>query len=294
MKNTKSQPLVSVVMPVYNTGEYLAEAIESIINQTYKNWELIIVDDNSKDDSYAIARAYASWDKRIRVFRNKKNKGVAATASFALSKCRGQYIARMDADDVSMPTRFEKQVNHMLKNPDVIIVGGQCMLIDSKGKFTGYKKFPLSFEQIRKMMFFTIPIQQPSMMVNRALLPEGFVWYDKQFTVAEEVELMFKLFQYGKASNLPDMLLMYRIHGQNISLKNPKKTFYMTLRTRIKAIKHYNARPTVQGIAITGCQVVAITLLPEAWIFPIYSFFRGLKHKSESLTAPLSLDTVAA
>lgn len=281
-------------MPVYNAGDYLVEAIESIINQTYTDWELIAVDDNSKDNSYSILRTYAANDRRIKVFKNVSNKGVSATASFALVKAKGDFIARMDADDVAFPDRFEKQVEFLVNNPKTIIVGAQCQLINADGEFTGMKTFPLNFKQIKKMIFVTIPMQQPSVMINTNLLPKNFQWYDKKFNVAEEIELMFKLFTYGDAYNLPEVLLKYRIHGKNISLSHPKETFYMTLRARIKGIVKYGYKPTLKSVAISFIQTLAVTMLPEKWIYPIYVFARGLKQKTTPFTDKLSIAPVQA
>lgn len=276
----QTTPLVSVVMPVYNAGTFLYQAIESIRFQSYTNWELIAVDDASTDNSYSILREFAKMDKRIKVFRNTKRINVSATAAFALKKCRGSFIARMDADDISRSDRFEKQVKFLTKNKDVVAVGAQCNLIDREGNLIGKKSFPTNYADIRKMIFWSIPLQQPSVMINTAKLPSDFVWYDKRFNVAEEVELIFKLFQYGKVCNLPQRLLQYRIHDNNVSLQHPKKTFFLTLETRIKALWKYNYRPTIGGLVVTIVQTGLVVLLPEEWIFPLYSFVRGLKDKN--------------
>ena len=278
-KNKK--PLVSVIMPVYNAGDFLVQAIESILAQTYKNWELIAVDDRSSDDSYKILKAYAKKDKRIQVYRNKSRLNVAANASFALSKAKGEYSARMDADDISYPKRFEKQVCYLLKHKNVILVGSQCEIINKDNEVIGFKKFPRSFVKVKKMIFTSIPVQQPSIMINKNLLPKNFLWYDKEFSVAEEIELLFKLFQYGKVVNLSDTLLKYRIHGNNVSLKNPKHTFYLTLKARFKAIRKYSYRPTFSGLCITIIQTIAITALPMKAIFPVYRIYRGLDIKKK-------------
>lgn len=276
---TQNQPLVSVIMPVHNAGAFLYEAIESIRSQTYTNWELIAVDDASADNSYAILREFARKDSRIKVFKNKKRLNVSGTAAFALSKSKGSLIARMDADDISRADRFEKQVKYLLKNKDVVAVGAQCNLIDKEGNIIGKKSFPTDYADVRKMIFWSIPLQQPSVMINKAKLPKNFIWYDKRFNVAEEVELIFKLFQYGKVCNLPQRLLQYRIHDTNVSLQHPKKTFFLTLETRIKALWKYNYRPTIGGLAVTFAQTGLVILLPEEWIFPIYSFMRGLRDR---------------
>lgn len=266
-------PLVSVVMPVHNAGNFLLEAVESILNQTYKNLELVIVNDASTDETSGILSSFK--DKRIRVFKNKRRFGVTKSANFAIGKARGEYVARMDGDDVASLDRIEKQVNFLHKNGNVVAVGGQCELIDSNGIGIGEKRFPVGDSQIKKMIFSSVPLQQPTLMVNTKLLPKDFVWYDENYSSAEELELLFKLFEFGEVRNLKDYLLKYRIHKGNTSLKNPKKTFFLTLKTRFLAISKYGYRPTFVGILTTVAQTVLISLIPGTWIYPIYSIVRG-------------------
>lgn len=280
-----NQPLVSVIMPMFNAVEFVAETIRSIQNQTYPNWELIIIDDYSADASRALAKKIAKQDNRISVFRNGKHRGVSGAANLALAKAKGQFVARMDADDLSSPDRLAKQVRFLQKHKQVVAVGSQCYLIDKHGQKTGTKTFPLDFESVKNMMFYSIPLQQPSLMVNRNLLPSNFVWYRENYQTAEEVELLFKFFKYGEVVNLPDYLLSYRIHGNNISLRHPKSTFFLTFKTRWLAVWHFGYKPTVKGIFITIAQAAVVFILPEPWIFPLYAFLRGFrKHKWPSIT----------
>jgi glycosyltransferase involved in cell wall biosynthesis len=267
-------PLVSVVMPVRNAGNFLTEAITSILNQTYKNIELIIVNDASTDTTSKILSLLK--DKRVRIFKNKKRLGVTATANIAISKARGIFIARMDGDDIANPKRIEKQVKFLNDHKNVVAVGGQCELIDAYGETFGTKDFPLTNLKIRKMIFSSVPIQQPTLMVARMRLPENFVWYDENYSSAEELELLFKLFKLGEVRNLNEYLLKYRIHKGNTSLKNPKKTFFLTLKTRLLAISKYGYRPTFGGVMATVTQTILVIMIPNSWIYPIYSMLRGM------------------
>lgn len=270
-----SQPAISVVMPIYNAEPYLIFAIHSIQHQTFKNWELIIVDDGSTDDSLKIAQKLADQDDRIRVF-TQPHAGVATTANNAVSKARAKYIARMDADDVSVPERLAKQLQYLERNPDTVAVGAQCILINERGKSIGQKVFPTSFQALKEMMFYYYPLQQPTLMINTELLPENFDWYQPGIQAAEEHELLFKLLKYGKVINLPNFLLFYRLHDNNVTKKQPKRDFLHILKIRAKGIWHYHYWPSFKAILITFAQLFAVSLLPQKLIYPIYTKLRGL------------------
>lgn len=264
------KPLMSVVMAVYNAEEFLVDAIESIRRQTYVHWELVCWDDASVDGSWEILRSFAGNDNRIQIFRDGKHRGVAGAANKALAKARGDMIARMDADDVAYPDRLERQVAYLLKHPEIVAVGGQCTLINRNGKIIGEKLFPTDPEKVRRMIFSTIPVQQPTLVVARRRLPDDFIWYREGATLAIEVELLFRLFQYGQVANIKETVLKYRIHEKNISLQDPKRTFFVTLKGRIKAVFAYGYRPTVSGVLVTLVQTVVVALMPARWIFPVY------------------------
>lgn len=279
MKNIKN-PLVSVVMPAYNAGDFLRPAIDSILNQTYINFELIVVNDASEDETFKILPSYKKLDKRIRVINTKANLGVAKSASLGVSHAKGQFVARMDADDVAVPTRIEKQIKFLLDHKDVVAVGGQCELINKDGVKMGEKRFPTEDKQVRNMIFSSVPLQQPTLMVNRSLLPADFVWYDENYSSAEELELLFKLFRFGKVRNLKDTVLKYRMHDHNTSLINPKRTFYLTLKTRFIAVLKYGYTPTFKGVITTLLQAIFVSFMPNPWIYPVYAYIRGIKRFS--------------
>jgi glycosyltransferase involved in cell wall biosynthesis len=175
----KDLKLISIVMPVYNAGSFLRESLDSVLSQTYKDWELICVDDGSTDNSLYILQEYSLVDSRIKVFKNKKNLGVSATTNFAIKKCSGQYLARMDADDVMVSDRLEKQITFLKRNPKVIVLGGQCELINEKGEKIGQKLFPLTHKEIYQMMYEAMPVQQPTMIVKkkRPIRPKKSIYY---------------------------------------------------------------------------------------------------------------------
>jgi glycosyltransferase involved in cell wall biosynthesis len=282
-------PLVSVVMAVYNAAEFLQEAVESIRSQTYTRWELLCWDDASVDRSWEILQSFVGKDGRIQVFRDGEHRGAAGAANMALAKARGVMVARMDADDVAYPGRLERQVAYLLEHPETVAVGGQCLLVDREGKTIGNKLFPTNPERIRRMIFSTIPVQHPTLLVSRRHLPDGFVWYRDGATVAIEVEFLFRLFQHGQVANLEETVLKYRIHDRNISLQNPKRTFFVTLKGRIRAVFCYSYRPAVSGVFATLAQTVVVGLMPTRWVYPVYSFVQRLRGFSKQRPAEESV-----
>lgn len=263
-------------MPVYNPGVFLVDAIESILNQTYTNFEFIIVDDASTDNSWKIVKSYAKKDKRIKSFRNPINLGVSLTANIAISKTKGKFIARMDSDDVSSSNRLSKQIKFLQNHPKIILIGGQCTIIDNNGQTLGYKTFPqASHQALLDMLFWAVPVQQGSMMINRSLLPKNFVWYKANKTSAEEIDLFFNLSQYGQFANLADNLYFYRQISNSLSHLNPKKTFYLTLQSRINAVNN-GFQPSAKAWFLNFAQIIAIAILPASAIYQLWYLLRGV------------------
>lgn len=284
MTNYKiKKPVVTVYMPVFNSEKYLADSIESILNQTYSHFEFIMIDDGSTDSSWKIIRYYARKDSRIRAYKNKINLGVSLNSNIAISLARGQYIARIDADDIAFPDRLRKQLNYLKNHPDTVAVGGQCITIDNDNLIIGHKKFPTNPEKLASMLFWAVPIQQPSMMVNRKKLPKNFVWYEKNKTSAEETTLMFNMLKFGKLANLPDYLLYYRQLSTSLSHQNPKLTYYLTLQSRINALSD-GYKPSISAVIINLIQFCAVNLLPAYAITWLWNSIRGINSQTNEFT----------
>lgn len=262
-------------MPVWNAATYLPAAIESILSQTFTRFEFIIIDDASDDDSWKIIKKYARLDKRIRAYKNKINLGVSLTSNIAIAHARCKYLARMDADDISVSNRLEKQLAYLKKHKKTVLVGGQCTLVNEQNQVIGTKSFPTNPQKVKNMMFWAVPTQQGYMMVNRSLLPKKFNWYEPSKRSAEEVNLYFQLIKYGDITNLPDNLYFYRQVEGSLSRLNPKKTFALTLQSRLLALKN-GYRPTFLSILINLAQIFAISILPSNTIYHLWYLVRGV------------------
>jgi glycosyltransferase involved in cell wall biosynthesis len=209
-------------MSVYNSEAYLSEAIESILNQTYTNFEFLIIDDNSWDGSYEILKNFAGKDSRILLFKNEENKGLTKNLNFLLKKAKGKYIARMDADDISLPVRFEKQVNFLENHPEVDIVGNFSLNINEKDENIGVRKVPVTHYEITKLLPKLNPMSHPTVMYRKnSIVKVG--GYDERFHTSQDYNLWFKAQALGlKFFNIPEVLFLYRMNDDYTSRKSFK------------------------------------------------------------------------
>jgi len=271
--NKAGRPTVSFIMPVYNCEVYLAQSLDSIRAQTFEDWELIAVDDCSTDGSMQMLKAYERRDPRIRAFRQHANRGVGGTLDRAVGEARGELIARMDGNDVAHPQRLEWQVAYLREHPEVVAVGGQVTLVRANGEAYGTKTFPTDPDTLYSMMYLSAPIQHPTLVVNRALLPNEFTWFDG-WPCGEDSNLFFKLVQYGKIANIPQFVLSYRTHSESNLNRNIRMTFKNTYRARKLAIKKYGYRATWKGRLVNRLQFIVIHILPERMIPRTFELFR--------------------
>ena len=212
MRNKK--PLISVVMPVYNGEKYLKEAIDSILSQTYKDFEFIILNDGSTDNSLKIIKKYIQKDARV-ILITRENRGLITSLNEGIKKAQGRYIARMDADDISLPTRFKEQVKFMEDNKDISICGTSIILFNESGNIKPVK-YPTSDSDIKFILMFTSAFAHPSVMMKRDIFMK--LKYE-HYKYAEDYKLWIDIALAGyKMGNLDEVLLRYRIHSQQVSI----------------------------------------------------------------------------
>lgn len=211
MKDVKR---ITVLMPVYNGEKYLSEAIESILKQTYKNFNFLIINDGSTDASENIVKSY--HDSRINYIVNERNMGIIKTLNKGLKLAQTEYIVRMDADDISLPTRLEKQIEFMDKHKDIAVSGSFTYIFDENGKqkngffHTGNKK-------IKTLLLFTNPIAHPAVIIRKEVLDRENYFYDEDHQAVEDYGLWEKISHSYKITNIPEVLLKYRINLEGIT-----------------------------------------------------------------------------
>lgn len=211
MDTNPHKPLVSVIMAAYNAEKYIGEAIESVRAQTFTDWELVIADDASTDSTGRIADEYARKEPRMRVIRLSKNSGQAIARNEAVKIARGKFLAILDADDIALPGRLEKQAAFLESRPDMAIAGSGAILIDASGKQIGSKSKPLESARIAfKLILQTQFIHSSVMMRKEAFDKLG--GYDTEYLYAEDYDLWCRMADAGlKLANLSEPLIKFRL-----------------------------------------------------------------------------------
>lgn len=225
----KKNPKISVIMPAYNAEKYIAEAIESILNQTFKDFEFIIIDDCSTDNTSKISLRYAKKDKRIKYFRNEKNVGCTSSLNNGLKHYKGNYVARMDSDDISDRNRFKEQIKAIEKYD---VVGSNIVFIDEQGNKIGKRKYS---NNIDKVIRIESPLAHPTVMFKSKLL-EKTGTYNEEYDAAQDYELWIKFYlENAKFFVIQKDLLQYRLHPNAVKNIKTKKTIRNTIRIKKEA-----------------------------------------------------------
>lgn len=210
-----NKPLISVIMPVYNGGIFLKPAIESILKQTHQNLELIIIDDGSKDKSVDVVREFK--DPRIIFLQNQQNLGLAGNRNKALRLAKGEFIAIMDDDDISLPLRLEKQLQAFLADPQLSLCGTWAGVINEQGEIVLYWRFPTHPLALKAQFYLQFPVVHTSSMFRTSYLQQFSHFYDLSLEWAEDYDLLFRLTHHHAVAMIPEYLVQYRIHPQNNS-----------------------------------------------------------------------------
>jgi len=211
-------PKVSVVMPVYNGEKYLEESIDSILNQTFTDFEFIIVNDGSSDQSEEIIRNCQKKDDQIHLITNPNNLGIAEATNVGISYACGEYIALMDQDDISMPERLEKEVDFLDSHPDISVVGANSIRLDEDGNQYTRRDLLETPGLIRWGLLFRNQIQNPTAMIRKALFLESNLKYEN-FMPSQDYNFWLRISNSYKFANLQDNYLLHRLHGSNASKK---------------------------------------------------------------------------
>jgi len=226
-------PKVSVILSAYNAEKYIPAAVESILSQTFRDIEFFIVNDASNDGTGKIIESFT--DSRIKYVKNTVNLGVAVSVNNCMDRAKGEYIARMDADDISLPRRLERQADFLDKNCSVGICGAWIKTFGPGKNYTD--RFPVSPEEIKFKMLIENPLAQPAIMIRKSMFDKYSLRYIPEYFPSEDYELWSRAVRHFEAANIPEVLLNYRIHPENASSTKREKQLKDTDAIKISQLK---------------------------------------------------------
>ena len=223
MLNKETQPLVSVVMPTYNEPPHIVRAaIESILHQTYRNWELFILDDSTSEQTRQAIDDTVAGDCRIKVIRQEEKMGFVPALNLGIELSHGLYVARMDGDDISLPDRLAHQVAYLTSHPDVDILGGAMNLMDGNSERTSVRHYPSGGLRLLCWMALRDPVGHPSVMFRKSVFEDGLYYDESMNKGCEDTEFWLRLRNHGyKIANIREPLIDYRI-TVDMALKREK------------------------------------------------------------------------
>jgi glycosyltransferase involved in cell wall biosynthesis len=280
------KPLISVVMATFNEPpDYITQSIQSILNQTLSDFELLLIDDSTNMDTVITIDSMAQRDKRIKVIRSSQRIGFVPALNIGLKQAQGEYIARMDGDDISLPNRFELQISYLKNNPDIAVAGGAMHIINEKGEIISHRNYATRFYKIKLYALIRSPLAHPTVMIRKNII-EKELYYDEFFRKAEDIELWLRLMKTGhKISNMPNKILLFRISA-NFANKRIGDHFLYNYKARKKNFSWKQPLWSFISILISKIYI----MLPETVIHALYekenTKFKG--KKSPSSATPVS------
>lgn len=247
MPNSTHNPEVSVIIATYNEpAEILRKSIQSILDQTLTNIEVLVFDDSTSDETRSILDSF-SEDTRLRIIRSNKRIGFVLSLNLGLQQARGNFIARMDGDDVSLPNRLEIQTTFLKQHPSISVVGGSIYIIDEKGVILSKRKYPTFGFLLNLFSIYRNPLAHPTVIFRRECIEKGF-FYDPSYKKAEDLELWLRLKKNGfRIANVSDFVLKYRVIG-DLSKKRTKENWEYNLKARIQNFSFHNPFSGILGI----------------------------------------------
>ena len=272
----KNNPLVSVLIPTYNSVEFVEETVRSIINQTYENIEIIIVDDASTDGTIDILRQLEKEEKRIKLTQNAKNLGITDNMNNGIRMCAGKYIAILDGDDWAYEYRIEEQVKVMEQNQKVVLCSGYMDICDENLNIQTTRTYPLKNDEIRRDMVKYDPISHTSSMWRKdALLKTDL--YSKNFPICRDYDLIVRISEFGEYENIPKPLIKYRVRKESETGKRIRQTQLYSFYIQMKAIFEYGFKFTFTDGVFLILRLIATVILPPTFQRFIANNFSSLR-----------------
>lgn len=274
MVEPNMSPKVSVLMPAFNAEAFIDAAVESVLSQTYRDFEFVILDDASTDGTWAHLEKYAVRDHRIRLVRNACNQDIAAARNKLIGLSRGTYIAWQDADDVSYPDRITLQVAHLDAHPEVGIVGGQLYACLEEAGKRSYKAFPLDDATLRRKIFRYMAVAQPAAMIRRSVF-ERVGEYDPRYPPSEDLDMLFRIGEQFEFANVSQPVLLYREHKGNATHHRLRRIDCCTISIRTRYANSRSYEMSVWDHWYNIAHYISALLLPAGvrlWVFRVLRY----------------------
>jgi glycosyltransferase involved in cell wall biosynthesis len=261
---SRPMPTASVVLPAYNSERFLREALDSVLAQSFRDFELIVIDDCSRDGTWNIIQEYAARDPRDVPLRNERNLNLARSLNRGIAAARGRYIVRMDHDDISVPHRLEAQIAFLEAHPEVGIVGSTMEIMDEAGRRTGMRRYNLTDDAIRRKIFIYSPFCHPATAMRKDVLDEVGP-YDHAFNPAEDYELYFRIGMRSRFANLEEPLLRYRVvAGTSMTTSATRRLEAKTIEVRRKYARTPPYRMRLSDRAYNLLHYLSLFLVPSS------------------------------
>jgi hypothetical protein len=275
-------PLVSVLLPIYNAGPYLAAALGSILRQDYDRLEIIAIDDGSTDNSLTILQKYRQTDDRISII-SRENRGLIATLNEGLAVAQGDLVARMDADDIAYPWRLSRQVALFNQRPDLALCGAGVDFLLGNRIVKGLPDPVLQENMLRILsMFFTV-FMHPTVVYNRKIIIDDDLYYDINYKHAEDFDLFRRLTDRYPAAMIPENLIAYRIHGGSVTNRHKREMRRTHLKIVAKTLEREGLAPNTRDLCDLGDAVSTDTVRRAAdWILALQERISGLPAETRS------------
>jgi len=256
-----NNPLVSILLATYNSEDFIREALDSILSQTYRNLEIVLCDDASSDGTVSILKEYQKRDKRIKIIENKKNLGISLNMNNGIKACNGKYIAILDGDDWAYPYRVEEQVNLMEENPKVVLCSGYMDICDEKLNVKTTRKYPLTNKEIRKAIVRYNPISHPASMWRTSELKKTDL-YSEKFPIARDYDLIVRISGFGEYRNIDKSLIKYRVREKSETGKRVRQTQWYSFYIQMKAHFEYDFPLKFGDKLFLFFRLIATAILP--------------------------------
>ncbi|HEY9072006.1 MAG TPA: glycosyltransferase [Candidatus Ozemobacteraceae bacterium] len=260
-----TSPRVSVLMPVFNGQRFLPEALDSICQQIYPDFEIIAVDDGSTDTTLKILESIRSRDARLRIIRQPQHGGIVAALNRGMQACSGEYIARMDADDVALPERLVRQVSWLDAHPHIAVLGGAVSYIDETGREWGLIR-PCT---PRGSLLWSNPLLHPTVMFRSSFIRDYRLWYRERYRYAEDYHLWLQISRHGTLDALDEVVLQYRLTSEATRFRHLEDVLLATLRVKRDAWRRLGIKPRLIDL-LRYLGEWGLASLPPTWIARLY------------------------